>query len=126
MALPAPANYDPNLLDDFMVEFEEAHEFSENILVELEKHPADEELLHKLFRSVHTIKGNLTFIGFQILVPLLQSVEDILSAVRNEEFSFTREISDVVLLSLDRTKELIAELSGGDDSGTTESSLDHL
>lgn len=126
MALPVPQNVDPSLLDDFVIEFEEAYVFCENILVELEKNPDNQDLVNQLFRSIHTVKGNLTFIAYNAALPLLQSVEDVLTGIRNQDFPFTSSISDVVLLSLDRNKSLIDELAKGVDSGITPEILNHI
>lgn len=126
MALPAPQNLDPGLLEDFILEFDEAYVFCENKLVELERDPKNQDLINQLFRSIHTVKGNLTFIAFNSAIPLLQSVEDVLMGVRNNDFLFTSPISDVVLLSLDKTKALIDELGGHGDSGITLDILTHI
>ncbi|MCP5208900.1 MAG: HD domain-containing protein [Hahellaceae bacterium] len=126
MALPVPQNVDPGLLDDFILEFEEAYVFCENKLVELEKSPGDQDMINQLFRSVHTVKGNLTFIAFESAIPLLQSVEDVLTGIRSNDFPFTSSISDVVLLSLDKTKAMIDELGGHGDSGLTVEIIAHI
>ncbi len=126
MALPVPQNVDPGLLDDFILEFEEAYVFCENKLVELEKSPGDQDMINQLFRTVHTVKGNLTFIAFDSAIPLLQSVEDVLTGIRSNDFPFTSSISDVVLLSLDKTKAMIDELGGHGDSGLTVEIIAHI
>lgn len=117
MALQIPTNIDPGLLDDFAIEFNEAYELCESKLVELETNPTDIDLVNQLFRSVHTVKGNLNFIAFTAPIPLLQSVEDVLSGIRNGDFPFTSSLSDLVLLSLDRTKAMVDEVGGKVDSG---------
>ena len=48
--------------------FEEAAELltdSEMALIELERHPDDRELLNRIFRCAHTLKGNSAMLGFQ-------------------------------------------------------------
>ncbi len=126
MALPTPKNVDPSLLDDFAIEFNEAYEFCESKLVDLEGDPDDTELVNQLFRSVHTVKGNLTFIAFDSAIPLLQGVEDVLTGIRDGELPFTSSLSDLVLLSLDRTKAMVDEIGGKSDSGLTAEMVQHI
>ena len=117
---------DPELMEDFFNDFREAHQTSENILIDLEHDPADKELLNALFRSIHTIKGNLVYVGLKDLTPLIQSVEDLLDAIRQQRLSYDSLLSDLILISMDRTKQMVdARLHGG-DTLFDESTMDTL
>ncbi len=100
---------DDELIADFFQDFREAYERCERSLLALEQAPQDKNLTNDLFRSVHTIKGNLIYIGLKHLSPLLQSVEDVLEELRGNRLSYNEQLSDVVLLSLDLTNKLIQE-----------------
>jgi HD-GYP domain-containing protein (c-di-GMP phosphodiesterase class II) len=102
-------NIDIELADDFSTDFNQGYEHCESLLLQLEGSPADEELTRDLFRSIHTIKGNMGFIGLVDLVPLLQTVEDILDLLRSGLFYYDDLLSDLILLSLDKTKLLVDE-----------------
>ncbi len=98
-----------DLADEFFADFEEAHQNCEQILLSLEHTPADRALTDDLFRIIHSIKGNLTYIGLKHLSPLLQSLEDVLEELRGGKLEYDDMLSDVVLISLDKTRALINE-----------------
>ncbi len=98
-----------DLLEDFFYDFTEKYQHCEDVLIQLERTPNDIEKTRDLFRSVHTIKGNLIYIGLKDLSPLLQSVEDLLEGVRSGSIAYDDSLSDVVLLAMDKTKLLIDE-----------------
>lgn len=82
MPISLPDSIDDSLFDDFFNEFSEAYHFCEVKLVELERTPENQDLVNQIFRAVHTVKGNFSFVGLSALTPLLQATEDILGAVR--------------------------------------------
>ena len=95
---------DDEILGDLLEEINELYEESEQTLIELEEKPEDNELQRALFRSIHTIKGDLGMVNFSPLIPLLQHVEDLLDFLRNGQINYTSTMSDLVLLSMDRVK----------------------
>ncbi|TAN47834.1 MAG: HD domain-containing protein [Methylococcaceae bacterium] len=95
------------VLDDFMDEFHEAHQQCESMLMELERHPDNQELLNSLFRAVHTVKGNLSYVRMNEFMPLLQSLEDVLDDIRKDHMAFDDTLSDVVLLAMDAIHRLV-------------------
>ena len=98
---------DTDLMEDFFYDFKEAHQNCESILINLEHDPSNKELLNGLFRSVHTIKGNLVYVGLKDLTPLIQSMEDLLDAIRSEQILYDSLLSDVILLAMDKTKQMV-------------------
>ena len=83
------------------------YKISENALVMLDRQPDDAELRLSLFRSVHTIKGDLGIVGFSPAMPLMNAVEDLLSLLRVGSIRYTPMLSDLVLLILDRVRGLV-------------------
>ena len=57
---------DDDILSDLLDEINELYEASEQVLIELELKPEDNELQRSLFRSVHTIKGDLGLVNFNM------------------------------------------------------------
>ena len=113
----APANASPeqpyqfdeieaHVIDEFVVEFHEAHDEIEAILLQLEHSPDNCELLNNLFRHVHTVKGNLQLIGLDPIADFVHALENILDKIRKHTLNFDRQLSDVVLLSIDHTREM--------------------
>lgn len=95
---------DDDILNDLLEEINELYEASEQTLIELELRPEDNELQRSLFRSVHTIKGDLGLVSFTPMIPLLQHVEDLLDYLRKNQITYTSTMSDLVLLTMDRVK----------------------
>lgn len=105
--LNRPDDIQRDSIEDFFEDFREAYENCETILIDLEHKPDDQNLLNGLFRVVHTIKGNLGFIGLFSLIPLLQSLEDVLDDIRKGHMAYDSALCDVILQSLDRTKGIV-------------------
>ncbi|MFD2228925.1 HD domain-containing phosphohydrolase [Alkalimarinus sediminis] len=119
MTLQISTEATEDVINDFANEFYDAYELCEIKLVELENNPTNQELINLIFRAIHTVKGNLSFVGLQPLLPLLQSVEDLLAKIREGSLSFSASLSDVILLSIDHVKSVIDELTGQDKTELT-------
>ena len=102
-----PEDLEPEILTDLIEEINELYEASEQTLIELELKPEDNELQRALFRSVHTIKGDLGLVNFSPIIPLLQHVEDLLDYLRKGQVDYTSIMSDLVLLTMDRVKQFV-------------------
>lgn len=101
------SNPDQDMVADFFADFEEAYQATERLLLKLERSPEDTALLADLFRRVHTIKGNLIYIGLADICPILQSVEDVLEPLRQGKIIYDDLLSDVILLAMDATHKLV-------------------
>jgi two-component system chemotaxis sensor kinase CheA len=95
-----------DIADAFFSELEEILENLNQDFVELEKTPEDPELINRIFRGVHTIKGTSGFIGFDHMVKLAHVMEDVLNKARNNQVKITSEIMDVLLEGVDGIIEL--------------------
>jgi hypothetical protein len=98
---------DEDILTDLLEEINELYEATEKTLIELELKPEDNELQRALFRSIHTIKGDLGLVNFSPLIPLLQYAEDLLDYLRKGQIRYTSNMSDLVLLIMDRVKVFV-------------------
>ena len=67
----------------FAQEASELLEAMEDALLSLEQSPDDAELLHRVFRAMHTIKGTAGVFGFDPIVRFTHSVETVMDAVRS-------------------------------------------
>jgi two-component system chemotaxis sensor kinase CheA len=95
------------ILQDFLVESFELVEKLDEDLVELETNPEDLELLNRIFRVAHTVKGASSFLNFDVLTHLTHHMEDVLNKARHGELVITPDIMDVVLESIDLMKTLL-------------------
>ena len=102
-----PEDLEEDILNDLMEEINELYEASEQTLIELELRPEDNELQRALFRSIHTIKGDLGLVNFSPMIPLLQHVEDLLDYLRKGQVAYTSTMSDLVLQTMDRVKAFV-------------------
>ena len=80
-------------------------------LLEIEKVGADQEVINRLFRSFHTIKGSAGFLGFEKTVDLCHKTENLISKLRDKTMSPTTEILDVIFASSDRLRHLLDNIS---------------
>lgn len=102
------------IVNDFILETEELLSGLDQDLVELEKTPDDPDLLNKIFRSVHTIKGAAGFLGFSQMVELVHHAEDVLNKLRHGELKVNSKISDAILKSADIIKLLLNDIKNND------------
>ena len=118
---------DQELLEGFLTETTELLEKLDDDLVALEKNSDDTDLLNRIFRSIHTVKGASSFLGFDLLVRVTHKTEDVLNRLRKGELLVTPEIMDVVLEATDLVKTLVADIKAGEivdrDIDTTVSKL---
>ena len=105
---------DQELLDGFLTETTELLEKLDDDLVALEKSPSDTDLLNRIFRSIHTVKGASSFLGFELLVKVTHKTEDVLNRLRKGELIVSPEIMDVVLEAVDLVKVLVNDIKAGD------------
>jgi two-component system chemotaxis sensor kinase CheA len=96
--------------------FEEAAEhlaIVEEGLLALEQHPKDLELLAKIFRSAHSIKGASGMFGFNAVTQFTHKMETLLDLLRNGEKAVSPPIADLLLKSTDCLKTLIEAVKSG-------------
>ena len=96
--------------------FEEAAEHLavvEEGLLALEQHPEDLDLLNKIFRSAHSIKGTSGMFGFNAVAQFTHKMETLLDLLRNGQKAVTPAIADLLLRSTDCLKTLIDAAKSG-------------
>jgi len=99
---------------EFIAESEETLDNVDTLFVELEAKGSDQEIVNKLFRSVHTIKGAAGFLGFQSIVDVAHNAENIMKKVREGEMSISRPLIDVILKSVDMLRLLLRHIRDKD------------
>jgi len=114
---------DPALIRDFLVESEELLQGMDQDMVALESTPGDGELLNRIFRAMHTIKGTSGFLGFDPVVRLSHRAEDVLNAARRGEAQLDRRCMDALLVARDQLGIMLEDVRQG---GLKEYSLDTL
>ncbi|GAA9921952.1 chemotaxis histidine kinase/response regulator CheAY2 [Helicobacter pylori] len=114
------------IMEDFLIEAFEMNEQLDQDLVELEHSPEDLDLLNRIFRVAHTIKGSSSFLNLNILTHLTHNMEDVLNRARKGEIKITPDIMDVVLRSIDLMKTLLVTIrdTGSDTNNGKENEIE--
>jgi chemosensory pili system protein ChpA (sensor histidine kinase/response regulator) len=101
------SDLDVEVLSYFAPEAQEYIEALETRLLRLDKEPQNSELIDRLFRTAHTLKGSAYTVGFQSIGDLTHYVEDFMMAVREGRAKILPGHSDALLRSLDVIKLLM-------------------
>jgi two-component system, chemotaxis family, sensor kinase CheA len=109
------SGFDPDVINDFLTESGELLEELDADLVSLEDASDDPELLNKVFRALHTIKGSASFLALTNLVEIAHVAEDALNVARKGEATIDRNFMDLLLEAVDVLKQQFTELEAGDD-----------
>jgi two-component system chemotaxis sensor kinase CheA len=99
--------------DQFKQSFrEEAREILvdlESALLELNENRADAELVGRVFRGLHTIKGSGSMFGFEELAAFTHNLETAFDQVRNGRLQIDTELIDLTLAALDQIRAMLEE-----------------
>ncbi len=112
--LPDDDDVPSEVLDFFIPEAEEHLQISTQCLLGLESNPAAEEI-HRLFRSVHTIKGSAAQVGLRRLGAVAHRLEDLIGLLRDGALHSSAEITDVCLQTLDALRKFLHRQWSSDD-----------
>lgn len=104
---------DAALIKEFLVESEELLQGMDQDMVALESSPKNEDLLNRIFRALHTIKGTSGFLGFDPVVRLGHRAEDVLNTLRRGESTLTRRVMDCLLATRDQLGKMLADIRAG-------------
>jgi two-component system chemotaxis sensor kinase CheA len=105
-----PADADPDLLREFILESREMLENSETALLALESNPEDFESVNTVFRAFHTVKGTSGFLGIRLASEMAHLAESLLSRIRNKEIRLIGGYADLSLRALDMLKKVVTSL----------------
>lgn len=105
-ALPPDADVPDEVLEFFVPEAEEHFQVITECLLSLEGNPNPEEV-HRLFRSIHTIKGSAAQVGLHRISTIAHRVEDLIGCLREGLLKPNSEIIDVCLESVDVLKKFL-------------------
>ncbi len=115
-----------DLISEFLTETNESLEELDLDLVNLEQNPNDEDLIGKIFRLVHTIKGTCGFLALPRLEKVAHHGENVLGRFRAKDLEVTPEYVTLIFECIDCIKMIVADLESngsepeGDDSALIE------
>ncbi|MES2218004.1 MAG: chemotaxis protein CheA [Pseudomonadota bacterium] len=79
-------------------------------LLQLEKNPEDMASLYNVFRSVHTLKSMSATMNLNQMAQLCHAMEDVLDAIRNENFPLA-SCTDILFESFDALTSSLKEIT---------------
>jgi two-component system, chemotaxis family, sensor kinase CheA len=96
---------------------EEAYELLaelESALLELEEIPDDTELIGRIFRAMHTIKGSGAMFGFDDIAAFTHEVETAFDLVREGKVVVNQDLINVTLEARDQIMTMLRATEGGE------------
>jgi two-component system, chemotaxis family, sensor kinase CheA len=110
---------DERARQEFASEAEELLEALSNGVVELESQGSDvrPDLVNKIFREVHSLKGLAGMLGFTEIAELSHNLEDMLDKLRMGKIPIDRDLIDVLFDSVDSLNRLLLSLGDAEIEG---------
>jgi two-component system, chemotaxis family, sensor kinase CheA len=96
---------------------EEAYELIaelENALLELEENPDDMDLIGRVFRAMHTIKGSGAMFGYENIAEFTHELETAFDLVREGKLPVTTDLVNLSLSARDQIKAMLDASVSGD------------
>lgn len=79
----------------------------EDTLLLIERDTENKELVERIFRSMHSLKGGGAMFGFNLLSEFTHHLETLYDLVREGTIKITKELLDITLVSVDHMKILL-------------------
>ncbi|NJM61911.1 MAG: histidine kinase [Oscillatoriales cyanobacterium RU_3_3] len=89
----------------FLIEGYEYLSQIEGDLVALEQNDGDPEVMNRIYRNLHTIKGNSGFLGVEQLEAVAHAGENLLSRLRDRTITMNARIASTLLETIDAVRE---------------------
>ncbi|RKL62240.1 chemotaxis protein CheA [Thermoanaerobacteraceae bacterium SP2] len=94
------------MIGAFLDETEEQLQLLEQSILELEQKGETPEIVQKLFRIAHTLKGSSSAMGFEKMKLLTHEMENVLDRVRNHLLKISKPVINVLFQCLDHLRML--------------------
>ena len=104
---------DKEMLNDLVVESRDHLSEIEPDLLALEQkgEAIDSELINRIFRAVHSIKGGFGFFGIEHITELSHAMENVMSRVRDKALAISPEVTEALLMGVDKLRILLDDVS---------------
>src|SRR3954467_5933818 len=108
------------IVGEFLMESHENLDQIDRDLVDLEQEPNSRDLISRIFRAIHTIKGTSGFLAFGRLETLAHAGESLLSRLRDGVQPVTPETITTLLATIDGGRTLLAEIGASGTEGAVD------
>jgi two-component system chemotaxis sensor kinase CheA len=85
----------------------------ESALLELNDNRGDMDLVGRVFRALHTLKGSGAMFGFEDMATFTHNLETAFDEVRNGRLQISSELIDLTLSALDQIRAMLEEGTAG-------------
>src|SRR2546429_7432921 len=113
-----------DIIQEFLVESHENLDQLDRDLVSLEEQPGSRELISRIFRTIHTIKGTSGFLAFTKLEAVTHAGESLLSRLRDGTQPVTQDTISTLLSMVDCVRSLLSSIEENANEGDT--SIDNV
>jgi two-component system, chemotaxis family, sensor kinase CheA len=97
-------------LEAFLVESQEILSQFEQDVLALEKNVVDPDRVNRLYRGLHTLKGNCGFLPFPKLEAIAHAGESLLESIRTAQRDFTPDVATALLQLIDTVRRLLTTI----------------
>ncbi len=109
MSCPEFLSMERSIIDDFVSCTRESCEETEACIKALNQ-DGGADYVHRLFRALHSLKGNCLMVGLTPFTEPLHRIEDIVAKVRASQIPYLPIIGEFLLLATDEIEDLLVEL----------------
>jgi len=115
-------NLDDDLIQDYLAECREHLATIENDMLVIERCGADidEQLVNRVFRAAHSVKGGAGFFDLVKIRELAHKTENALDLIRSRQMVPTPEVVSILLMAFDKLRELIGDYRASNDANIAE------
>src|SRR5216684_4936713 len=106
------------LIDAFVAETDDVLNEMEQLFLRLEQTPEDDQLLHEIFRGVHTLKGNASCLQFDDLTQFAHVMEELLDGMREGRIDANAAGVSQLLEALDAVRDIAIRSVNGNGALT--------
>jgi two-component system, chemotaxis family, sensor kinase CheA len=105
------------ITEEFLIESREAVDQLDRDLVLLEATPDATEIVGRVFRALHTIKGSCGFLGFERLGKVAHAGEGLLTKIRDGKARVTVEVASALLATIDALRTMLDAIQATEQDG---------
>jgi two-component system, chemotaxis family, sensor kinase CheA len=107
---------DESIISDFVAESRDHLNAIEPDLLAMEQGGAElsQEMLNRVFRAIHSIKGGAGFLAFESLKNLSHAMEGVLMQVRDGKLKIDPAVMDAIFAGMDRLRAMLDDIHASD------------
>lgn len=104
------------IVQAFLEEADELLADYEASLLRISEGVDDDDTLNRIFRCAHTIKGNSSMLGFDVIAKFTHKLEDLLDQLRKRTMAVTPDVVTVLLAAGDAIRSLFVQIQEDSES----------